>query len=883
MSQFNIHSIRLNQFRQYDGDHIIEGLQPGLNVIAGSNEAGKSTLLMAVRAAMFEKYRSSTGPTFRPYDAVVSPQVALGFSLDDVTYEISKVFSTKKDGEVRLVASNGKVWEGPAAEDELASLLEFSYPGRGASKPEHQGLAGLLWVDQGTAYEGIELRDEPRRRIQSVFADEMRELLGGEKGDELFQKIVAARSLFLGANDQPIGDYKKLIDKEQQLAETLSSIEAELDAYREKAVLLERQDKELRELVQSGAVAAAESALQGAQQRQAELEALRQKAELAKPAVENAKLQAKNAASALHRRRTEIAQAADSAEEVQRLSESVERQEAEIQPYSDDLKRLREEIIEKRARERKLAADLRVARSLEQIAQLDQQIERLKADIEVASTAWTCKADADRLLAEIRIDKHAFSELQQLESDINIDQARLDAVATQFDFEVLADKDVSLGGESLKGSGSVALTEPVELSVPDIGRFVITPGGEGVDSLLADLDELRLELGQKLTGVGVDSIEQAQQQLATRKRLTLEIEQYAQDYDRAAPDGIDAVRDALSRLESDRGQQQSVADCADVTLEPISELEAAIDVVADEVDAIDVSIGSLSNIYEGLKTALTEDKGNLRSALDQKKRSDLQLRQEREVSTDDELREASNAANSEVTELEAALADAEQEIKDMNPAAIESDVERFVEAEEQIASRLAELKQSTRDIRTMLDALGQRGLSEQVGEAAQKHAAVQVQLAAMHKKARALNLLHRTLSEGLNRAKQAVAQPVVDKLVPYVRQLIPGSEPIVDEDLGLVGITRGGNDEAFKDLSIGTREQLAVLLRLAYADLLCEAGVPVSIVLDDALVNSDDDRRDSMKSILYQASKRYQVIVLTCHGRDYADAGGNFIRLEEVA
>ena len=113
----------------------------------------------------------------------------------------------------------------------------------------------------------------------------------------------------------------------------------------------------------------------------------------------------------------------------------------------------------------------------------------------------------------------------------------------------------------------------------------------------------------------------------------------------------------------------------------------------------------------------------------------------------------------------------------------------------------------------------------------------------------------------------------------------PASEKtaIVDEDLGLVGITRGGNDEEFQGLSIGTREQLAVLLRLAYADLLSEAGVPVSVVLDDALVNSDDDRRESMKSILYQASKRYQVIVLTCHGRDYTDAGGNFIRLEEVA
>ena len=73
----------------------------------------------------------------------------------------------------------------------------------------------------------------------------------------------------------------------------------------------------------------------------------------------------------------------------------------------------------------------------------------------------------------------------------------------------------------------------------------------------------------------------------------------------------------------------------------------------------------------------------------------------------------------------------------------------------------------------------------------------------------------------------------------------------------------------------------AVLVRLAYADLLSEAGVPVTVVLDDALVNSDDERRDRMKAILYQAAKRYQVLLLTCHGREYRDSGGEFIRLEE--
>ena len=115
-----------------------------------------------------------------------------------------------------------------------------------------------------------------------------------------------------------------------------------------------------------------------------------------------------------------------------------------------------------------------------------------------------------------------------------------------------------------------------------------------------------------------------------------------------------------------------------------------------------------------------------------------------------------------------------------------------------------------------------------------------------------------------------------------LRQLITGANPTINEDLVLAGLHRDSNDEPFTDLSIGTREQLAVIIRLAYADLLTEKNVPVTVILDDALVNSDDDRRDRMKAILFQAARQYQILVLTCHAREYRDAGGQFVLLAEA-
>ena len=45
--------------------------------------------------------------------------------------------------------------------------------------------------------------------------------------------------------------------------------------------------------------------------------------------------------------------------------------------------------------------------------------------------------------------------------------------------------------------------------------------------------------------------------------------------------------------------------------------------------------------------------------------------------------------------------------------------------------------------------------------------------------------------------------------------------------------------------------------------------MPVSLILDDPLVYSDDGRLDLMTEILEEASQRMQVILLTCRDRAF--------------
>jgi hypothetical protein len=88
--------------------------------------------------------------------------------------------------------------------------------------------------------------------------------------------------------------------------------------------------------------------------------------------------------------------------------------------------------------------------------------------------------------------------------------------------------------------------------------------------------------------------------------------------------------------------------------------------------------------------------------------------------------------------------------------------------------------------------------------------------------------------------------------------------------------------EAFDRLSNGTREQIAVLVRLAMGARLAERGEAAPIILDDALVYCDDDRIERMFDALSRAGKNQQIIVLTCRLRSFGPLGGHTLRVNDT-
>jgi uncharacterized protein YhaN len=78
-------------------------------------------------------------------------------------------------------------------------------------------------------------------------------------------------------------------------------------------------------------------------------------------------------------------------------------------------------------------------------------------------------------------------------------------------------------------------------------------------------------------------------------------------------------------------------------------------------------------------------------------------------------------------------------------------------------------------------------------------------------------------------------------------------------------------------LSAGTREQLGILSRLAFAKLMASRGEPVPVILDDALTYSDDHRAAVFFDILHEVAQTTQVIILSCRERLFRDFAGHRI------
>ena len=113
---------------------------------------------------------------------------------------------------------------------------------------------------------------------------------------------------------------------------------------------------------------------------------------------------------------------------------------------------------------------------------------------------------------------------------------------------------------------------------------------------------------------------------------------------------------------------------------------------------------------------------------------------------------------------------------------------------------------------------------------------------------------------------EALVKPVSERMAALTGGRY--SEVGIGPQLDATGIHLGGEERSLGDVSVGTREQIALLLRLSIAEALGSF-----VILDDHLTQSDPDRMAWMRELLGKAAQNIQVVVMTCHPDAYLTGG----------
>ena len=204
----------------------------------------------------------------------------------------------------------------------------------------------------------------------------------------------------------------------------------------------------------------------------------------------------------------------------------------------------------------------------------------------------------------------------------------------------------------------------------------------------------------------------------------------------------------------------------------------------------------------------------------------------------------------------------------------------------------AELERAANDAQAAATAVrgelatAQGALSQVGGQSIEEQAAAaQEALAAIDRREHELDvdygawkLLQETLAEAEKEDAAHLGDALVKPVSERMKKLTGGryDEVGIGPQLDATGIRLGGDERDFGDVSVGTREQIALLLRLSIAEAL-----ESFLILDDHLTQSDPERMKWIRDLLGQAAKNIQVVVMTCHPNAYITGNEHAVDLTQ--
>lgn len=849
--------LQLREFRKFS-DLSLSFTAPAdrhgqLILISGANEAGKSTLSDALRFALIGTSRSGAAaiklrPKAKPQ---ATPELGLQFSHADNTFEVRRKLGER--GETTLTTLSLGV-ENTSHNDAAEVLLQQFFAGpKAPRKASLSGLPQALWMSQGE-FEMPNLDGSADSTLRDALSTALGQMLG--KAELWRQQIELELRSMEGARG-PVGEYRKLLALRFELQLAHQKAQASLADF----AALQARYAAITALLQ------ADPELNSLSQQQHEIDALRgqiqglQRQQLAhvRASAEHSSLQSQlqNQLSTLKQLESEQAALEANAQSQAELAQAQLLQNA-AQADLIVQKTQAQALLHRMEQRHKIAH----ARStLADWQQLDAAYQRAKDQR---------PRDTPERTANIAALRQHLQQLKLLEQEIS---AR--SQPAQFSVQL----DLKHAGWQIERAGKLAaanVDQSQTLSLDGEALRLLHTDGSSISIAPRALNALPSTAAQQQRQTLLDSIAASASALgfpAPPEQALAMLEQ-------------DAALQAQANLIRDEAKRSTVPLLARLNLGAQIKTSAVKQGLLEAVRLLDELLSSSDEYELANKISSAQRESELsaqRSLLNQigteltqnieqarygaKRMQDLQTQASSSIVDS----AATAQAHSAIAEIEAQMQAVQTQI-----ALTQADAHSYDALQNQLDSAILRQRQSAQqhsaqnakkqELLGQLRGVGQQELHLQEAELASQLSEASALADSQTRRFEALKHLLNLFNAEKAAFEARITEPLHSKLVPYLAALFGfGADAPINAQLQADVLTRAHG--AFKpgELSLGTREQLAVLIRLAYADVLADAGYPTLLILDDVLNFSDTTRRSALMRVLENAATRHCIVLLSCN------------------
>jgi uncharacterized protein YhaN len=860
--------------RNYRGviDRKVELAPEGVTIVEGPNEVGKSSIAEAIDRIIEDLDSTSKQRVLavKPVDRDAGPEVVIEAEAGQYTFRYKKRFLRDRVTELEIDRPRPENHTGREAHDRVQAIL---------SETVDMALWRALRMQQGDLVGQAVLADQTS--LSNALDRSAGESPAGEEEATLFD---LAHGEYLqywtetGRRKQVVAGMELAIENAtaeiNRIEEAIRAIETDVESS-------VRLEAEARRLAERGAEQ--RSKLNEHQARVDALAKLEASVETIQARFDSAQLTANEARRVERVRQDAILAVAAAGSTQASLGIAVHEDEPQLELARERVAAADTQLVHARA-ERETANTLAAERQA-QVSHL-RDLADLASLVERRDKARLALAALDGAVADaaIPVDATQLASIRDQYRTVELARARLDASRPLVRVAAVADLTGDLDGLEVKLLAGKVLERRVdqslELNLVDVATLSVVVGAAG-DPSSTELVAAESQLGDLLQIAGAADVADAERRHVLREEAGRKVTEQRLALRDAlrdlTPEALEERIAALgSRISVDKAPSASAGEASDTALhQTVERAQEALSAAEQSVRAAELEWAAAHNRLAEIEIARSERNTELRLSTEELDRRTAALVADRAAASDESVAKRLRMTEGAEETLRAELEGARTELALVGPGEAREMLSNSTQALERVDVETRQVQDELLQVMTTLRDHGEDGFAEDLQEAQAEKDHAELELRRYQAHAAARKLLYETLRAEREATRKTYVAPL-RREIENLGKIVFGPDFAVELDdlkLSVVNRTLQGRTIPYESLSVGAREQIALIARLACATIVApDGGVPV--ILDDALGNSDPQRLEAMGAVLAVAGRQCQIIVLTCQPDRYEHVGG---------